>query len=238
MNNYKVLNYKRIGQRIKEAREGLGLSQEKLLGVLQDEQKPHFGRNTLSDLENGKEEAFSAVKLSQWEALCEKFNCSIGYLLGEYDSRSYDLQYIYDLTGLSEKAVDKLLKVKEEDIMTGNAEALTHMIETDLFRYLLALLSAPIIEDGKDQSLHAGNALVSYKNEAVIRYEVGSTFDKITEEVRRIMTDSWKRDYDKRVMFGILYGLKDEGRISEEDFQKTYKAYLQGDYSYNPFEDK
>lgn len=106
MSEYNSFNYVAIGNRIRDNRRRLKLSQEKLLEVL--ENKPHFGRNTLSDLENGKPEAFAAVNLSQLDALCELFGCSIGHLLGEYDNKSADSKLVHDFTGLSESAIDYL----------------------------------------------------------------------------------------------------------------------------------
>lgn len=103
---YNGFDYVAIGDRIRNNRKKLKLSQEKLLEVL--ENKPHFGRNTLSDLENGKPEAFAAVNLAQLNALCELFGCSIGHLLGEYDNKSADSQLVHDFTGLSENAIDYL----------------------------------------------------------------------------------------------------------------------------------
>lgn len=106
MSEYNNFNYVAIGDRIRNNRRKLKLSQEKLLEVL--ENKPHFGRNTLSDLENGKPEAFAAVSLAQLNALCELFGCSIGHLLGEYDNKSADSKLVHDFTGLSESAIDYL----------------------------------------------------------------------------------------------------------------------------------
>lgn len=106
MPEYNNFNYVAIGDRIRDNRRRLKLSQEKLLEVL--ENKPHFGRNTLSDLENGKPEAFAAVSLAQLNALCELFECSIGHLLGEYDNKSADSKLVHDFTGLSESAIDYL----------------------------------------------------------------------------------------------------------------------------------
>lgn len=78
------VNYMKIGEKICGQRKKLGFSQNELLDELCYLNKPHFGRNTLSKLENGDPEAFKAINMGQWIALCELFECSVGQLLGEY----------------------------------------------------------------------------------------------------------------------------------------------------------
>ena len=106
MYKYTQIDTRSIGDRIREKRKACGLSQQDFLDSIPDELR--FGRNTLSDLENGKEKAFHSVSVMQWAAMCEIFDCSIGSLLGEYEARTYDHQFLLEGVGLSEKAVDKL----------------------------------------------------------------------------------------------------------------------------------
>lgn len=160
MAKYNIFDYAAIGNRIRDNRKRLKLSQEKLLEVLED--KPHFGRNTLSDLENGKPEAFAAVNLAQLSALCELFGCSIGYLLGEYDNKSADSQLVHDFTGLSEPAIDylhekscspKYLEVLDILLAPGNFDnALFHISEYMKATYLYEGLTQ-IRQERKNQML-------------------------------------------------------------------------------------
>lgn len=117
---YKSIDYIFVGKRIQEHRENLHLldavgnpmkpTQENLLAYMRERNLHTFGRNTLSNLENGKPEAFAAVTLAQWIDLCTVFGCSVGHLLGEYDCHDFDTQFIQNEIGLSEGAINALQK--------------------------------------------------------------------------------------------------------------------------------
>ena len=93
-----------IGQRILECRTNLKLSQDDLCAKLQDAQAG-LSRQTLSKIENGE---LGRLTLHQMLAMCEIFNCDIGYLLCEYDSRTITAEQIEEYTGLNEQAIDTL----------------------------------------------------------------------------------------------------------------------------------
>lgn len=117
------------------------LSQEKLLESLQDSNLPHFGRNTLSRLENGDPSAFNAVSMGQWIALCDVFGCSVGHLLGEYDSTTYDLEFIRQKTNLTEKAVTILTDLQYNGIRGFYFPfVISALLEHHNLGYFLALL--------------------------------------------------------------------------------------------------
>lgn len=105
-------NYQEIGERIRKEREKKGFSQGDLLNHIKDNGKPCFGRNVLSKIENGDATAFNAIKISHLVSLCETFNCSISYLLGEYTYRNYDNKFICEKTGLEESSLNALMYKK------------------------------------------------------------------------------------------------------------------------------
>ena len=78
-----VLRYNSItvGERIRQARKELGWSQDKLIEQLQNRQAG-IGRTTLSAIESGKKDALDHVSLSALCAMCDLFDCDMGYLLG------------------------------------------------------------------------------------------------------------------------------------------------------------
>ena len=75
-----------------------------IMNALRDNQIP-VGRNTLSAMENGVFESFSFQVLSGIATLCD---CEIGYLLCEYDCKTFDNSQIYEKTGLSDNAINGL----------------------------------------------------------------------------------------------------------------------------------
>lgn len=123
-------NLSAIGQRIKGLRKERGWSQDQLIDVLQD--KVPIGRNTLSSIENGNAKHF---ELSLLTALCEVFDCEMGYILCEYNNcKTRDFQFIHDTTGLSEPAIKRLASFDTKTI-DGSAKAalISSMLEDEQF---------------------------------------------------------------------------------------------------------
>ena len=45
--------------------------------------------------------------------MCKIFDCDIGYLFGEYPMKKREISDVHELTGLSEKAIERLIELKE-----------------------------------------------------------------------------------------------------------------------------
>ena len=45
--------------------------------------------------------------------MCEKLECDVGHLFGEYDCKKRQAEDVQELTGLSEKAIEKLFRLRE-----------------------------------------------------------------------------------------------------------------------------
>ena len=177
MTKYTSLDYKKIGERIRTYRKGLHLSQEKLLSNLADADKPHFGRNTLVDVENGVKEAFGAVKLAQWEALCEVFNCSMGHLLGEYEAKYYDIQFIKEQLGLSENAVETIIGMSEKE-----QDILSNILEHKSFPKLIEEINLSSVDF---ENYNRGGILMGADKERFLakRWNISNMFNKILDKI-------------------------------------------------------
>lgn len=91
-------DWNKIGQRIKKARELAGLSQGEL------GEKISYGYQMIGKWERGE----TRPSLDSLFSLCDVFNCEIGYLLCEYDSKKREFADIQAVTGLSERAIEIL----------------------------------------------------------------------------------------------------------------------------------
>ena len=101
-------NFENIGKRIaKERKEYCHLSQDGLLTKLSEKYGIGMCRNTLSAIEKGKYQHYDIDFLF---ALCELFNCEIGYLLCEYDCKTGRETDIVESTGLSITSVQRITK--------------------------------------------------------------------------------------------------------------------------------
>lgn len=102
-------NIPNIAERIRVERKKLHLSQDELIYILRTKDC-HVGRNTISAIENG-EITTNNLSTKLLMSLCEIFNCDIGYLLCEYDSKTRNEEIIKSELGLSE---DNIKYLKEQ----------------------------------------------------------------------------------------------------------------------------
>lgn len=105
-------NFDEIGKRIIKERKAAGFkSQDSFIEHLRTEYGYSLSRNTLSAIENGKTNHYDADLLF---AMCEIFNCEMGYLLGEYECKTGRVTDIVKETGLTPDAVNTLRIWKEQ----------------------------------------------------------------------------------------------------------------------------
>lgn len=93
-----------IGHRIRAERLATGWSQDELISRLKAQGAP-LSRGTLSKIENGGVMGFD---LNLLVALCNLFNCDMGYLLCEYDEHHRVTAEVCAKTGLAESAAIRL----------------------------------------------------------------------------------------------------------------------------------
>lgn len=63
---------------------------------------------TVKNWEQGR----NVPEIDTLEKLCNFFHCNIDFLLGNIECKTHDMQFIHDNTGLSEKAIQILQKLK------------------------------------------------------------------------------------------------------------------------------
>lgn len=68
-----------------------------------------FSRQAYANIENGS----SKIQLKHIIKLCEIFDCDIGYLFGDYPTKRKVSADVQEITGLSEAAIEYLLKTKQ-----------------------------------------------------------------------------------------------------------------------------
>ena len=150
-----------IGERLRNAREESKISRKHLAKDMCDSQKaPEEDRLTLEELE-----ARLAERIRQWEsginqidikwipAICDALRCDVGYLFGDYEERTRTKSDIVKQTGLSEKAVQNILYMKECDF--NALTALSTFLET----YLPGGQFGPVCSPDRDS---AAGAVLGY----------------------------------------------------------------------------
>jgi transcriptional regulator with XRE-family HTH domain len=113
-------NYSEIGNRIRTERKNKGYNQYELIEKLK-EKNCSIGRNTLSDLENGK---ISQEKISMFVLMniAETLDTSTFYLLGETTHKTKVKETIWNKLRLSGEVVDRIANY--DDVQIGMLNSL------------------------------------------------------------------------------------------------------------------
>ena len=208
-----------LSEGLKRARKEAGLTQAQLA------EKYGVHIKTVMNWEQG----IAEPSLGTLMDLTEIYHCDLDYLTGRLDQKTHDLQFIHDQTGLSEKAIEKLQRVAFTDRATGNAQALSFMIEDPDFSYLLALMSQTA--QGEIPAFSVGNAYIHTEKRAVIKSETRATFSQISDHVREKMETV---DSENRWIYNIAYGLHAEGKLTDDQLSEVIAHYDQGDFDFTP----
>ena len=117
-------NTKSVGERIKKARQKNKLTMQGLVDKINaDCFRPNSEKLLLIDRYKSWENGTNAIPLCWIPTFCKHLECDAGYLLGEYEERTWEKSRICYKTGLSEPAVDVLSQLKQrshESIPTQN----------------------------------------------------------------------------------------------------------------------
>lgn len=121
-------NIKKIGERIHKLRKEMpNMTMEELASAVGG-----ITRQTVSKWEKGEGE----ITINDLVKLCKIFNCDMGYLLCEYEEcKTRDLQFIHDVTGLSEETIRILesWNTAESALNTRNGTRAKHDKKKTLF---------------------------------------------------------------------------------------------------------
>ena len=112
-------NKHHVGEKIAEMRNRMNLTQVELIEkcraiVDADSESVPFSLRTLGSWENGND----SITLKNLILISQALECSVGYLLGEYDKRTLEAEDICNTTGLSEAAVNELLKDNKQGFIS------------------------------------------------------------------------------------------------------------------------
>jgi len=242
---YMEYNYYSIGDRIRNLRVQNNMTQDEFKEEL-GKHGLRIGRNTISSIENGKESAFTFDFLKTASKI---FCCDIGYLLGEYNEKKIETHYICEVTGLSEQAINVLLRLKEYNKKTAYSDILSTIIEFGNCEYFLSLIAKRISYHSEKKGLK-GQDLVKNMIERSMYLDIDGTFSAVykdglidsilqTEFIKMLpdisneylikysITPSqrerkWKdftKKYDQQVREGAIT-LEEYGKIQEDWFNK------------------
>lgn len=169
-----IINISSVGKRLKEAREKMGLSQQKFCDTFSESFGTNLNFNTYKAWENG----INHVPIRYIPALCEFLDCDVGYLFGEYKEKRRIIADIHAETGLSEEAIKKLQEYKRESSMKIPES--------------YSQLTANRIKAGREGRIHFLNHIVLSGLSSL-----GVVFSEY-EEAQRMYVE-WEKEYKKRI---------------------------------------
>lgn len=106
------MNYKdrliNLGKRIAKERGRKGWTQSQLC------EEMYFSSSSVSTIRNW-EKGIKAPSLENIFKLSDLFGCDVGYLLGDYDTRTWEAADIFEATGINQAAVDFLRTLGQQE---------------------------------------------------------------------------------------------------------------------------
>jgi hypothetical protein len=157
----KLLNTNVIGANIKTLREQHQLSHEKLS---EDIEKRGFEKISVSslkayevsDINHSKAYNQAGMSLNNLATLADYYGVSIEYILGIEKEKTHGIHYICNETGLSENAVDNLLKYCRKTLFLGKNNTLDIVLsDMELTELILEIKRCRELKKGAERDAGA-----------------------------------------------------------------------------------
>ena len=162
--------------------------------------------------------------------IAKALNISIDYLLGLSDVKTPDIkmQAISRGTGLSDKAIKKLKRLKRDNGLNMMMDALNSFIESDFFEPLLFEL-VEYATANPDKSFTYG--VHNLKLRDIAEYKIQQALSTIIKDVEQDFTDNPKSAKEK-LYYNLLYAARQNGSISDEEFKIHKREFDSGNFSF------
>ncbi len=167
-----------VAERIRSIRITHHLSQEQFA------EKMDVSRSTVLDWEG----SITPIDARNLMKMCKLFNCDADYILGRIDEKTHDIQYVSEVTGLSDYVIEQLIEWKcSDDRRTKWASTLSHIIESDNFNDMMGRVSSYLglseLEGNVLRNNQGQLAVDVIDKEIVELYHVGRFFTNIIEDL-------------------------------------------------------
>lgn len=112
--NLQVQFKESLRKNLKMLRESKGLTQEQFAEEFQNQTGINTSVYTVSTWES--EARGNPPRMETLLALCAFYDCDLDFLIGRIEERRHDIRYIKEITGISESAIDQIIRLNEGDI--------------------------------------------------------------------------------------------------------------------------
>lgn len=206
----------RMGSRIRQAREHIGLSRQQLADKLSDSAKAPAKKMTMERIKQW-EYGNNPVLVDWIPALCDALSFDVGYLFGEYDEHYRIVSDIASETGLSESAIQKLQFIRECN--PEYSDVISAIVSDFNFEYLLCLIYNRILYSSPE---YVVKPVVETKGGKDYIKNAKEFHDSIQKSEVRIQIDDLvllakKRNlFDSMISTALIDGMKNVAEIYQK----------------------
>ena len=170
--------------------------------------------------------AFSGYFSSKKDKDGIKHDVSIDYLLGRTDHLSFSNEYISDVTGLTDKAIDRLKELKRDDatIKSSNLKELLSIGPAVMKQTSLAIINFMLCSDKLQSLCSAFSRYAQHDAYSKLMYKTNKGYNDIegdlyisTEDHSVLSAIRQDRSFIKAILKNILDGLLGELSADYED---------------------
>ena len=223
-----------FGNRIMERRKHCGFKSQAALAACmvqsngKDDEQGNLvesKRKAISNWEKGS----ANPSLSDFVLLCKILDCDTQYLLGEIDVPRVEEKSVMDVTGLSEKAVEKLIRIKDGNCVTWWSDTLNLIIENENFIDLIHTITNYIDDDGADAQIPnakiAATSTKKLKNSDLLQFKAQNLLFLILHEEK----EKYSPREDARVFYSMVYSALRNGLVEREQAESLFAKLDSGD---------
>lgn len=218
------------GERIRTERQAKKLNRDEFIEAIRNQCGHAFSTNTLTLIENGESNKLS---LDILEAMCEIFDCELGYLLGEegYENRTRVKTDIVKETGISQEALDQILRLNEIKKTKPYLDLLNYILTNDNFLLLFKYFESYINTDSEKNYRN-----ISLKARDVIRFKISDIMLKLLDDIDNDFYNKHPRELYS--LYGLAEQLYKSKHFTYEQYIETIAQFDKGNYNYNPLSEK
>lgn len=216
-----------IGQRIKDERKRLKLTQDKLAARVSTAEGNHdtIGQSTVSSWEKGD----TLPPIGRLIILAHIFDCDIAYLLGDIKSRKWEHTDINHYTGLTYKAIDALHKARQKGITHFAAIQLISAVIQDIDFQDISKEIFEITElstrDIKAAASYDSARGFSYTEDGCIVLPPRDTRNYKKEQIIRALSEKLREKIDIVVTNQLVLLYQDQIKKAASGYSKTKSGH-------------
>lgn len=149
--------------------------------------------STISDIENERREP----TVEQVQIYHDFFNVPFDFLTGETKTQKKSLIDICNYTGLSEKAIESLVILKNKSDSRAYIDLLSCIIADCNFEYFLGLLEGYIVPNSQETTASFSMSSVTFNNKDICAFAASNALRNILENVEDEFLSEYQTTQDR-----------------------------------------